>query len=105
MKEEERQPEPTIIEILNGSLRKGTNDPDNFPTVEIIAESIGITKDTLDWWLENDREFKKGLTVIKETHDKDPWKDTLDDEVKLDAATLSFGISIVLEETKKRYTV
>ena len=28
-----------------------------------------------------------------------------DDEIKLGAATLSFGISIVLEETKKRYTV
>jgi hypothetical protein len=37
MKERDPIPEPTIIDILNDSLRKGTNDPDNFPTVEIIA--------------------------------------------------------------------
>src|SRR5215213_3620816 len=105
MKEGESKPEPTILEILNDSLKKGTNDPDNFPTVEIIAERMGIAKHTLNWWLETDREFKKGLILIIETHDKDPWKDTLDDEIKLDAATLSFGIAVVLEETKKRYTV
>jgi hypothetical protein len=105
MKEREPKPEPTLIDILNDSLKRGTNDPDNFPTVEIIAERMGIERDTLHWWLENDREFKNGLTIINETHDKDPWKDTPDDEIKLDSATLSFGIAVVLEETKKRYTV
>jgi hypothetical protein len=105
MKEGDPTQEPTIIDILNDSLKKGTNDPDNFSTVEIIAERMGIERDTLRWWLENDREFIKGLTTVKETHDKDPWKDTLDDEIKLDSATLAFGIVIVLEETKKRYTV
>ena len=105
MKERDPIPEPTIIDILNDSLRKGTNDPDNFPTVEIIAERMGIERVTLHWWLENDEGFRRGLTIVKETHDKDPWKDTPDDEIKLDSATLSFGIFIALEETKKRYTV
>jgi hypothetical protein len=103
MKEGE-QPEPTIIDILNLSLKMGTNDPDNYPTVEIIAERMGIDKDTLHWWLENDRDFKSGLTLVKEVNDNDPWKDAVDEETKLDAATLTFGISIVLEETKKRYS-
>ena len=105
MKEGEPQPEPTIIDILNESMKKGANDPDNIPTVGVIAERMGISQDVLDLWLANDRDFVKGLTTVKETHDKDPWKDTDNDEIKLDAATLSFGVSIVLEETKKRYTV
>jgi hypothetical protein len=104
MKEHERK-EPTIIELLNDDMRKGTNNPDNCPTIEKIAERMGIPEDVLNLWLESDREFRKGLTKIKEVHDEDPWKDTLDDEIKLDAATLSFGIAVVLEETKKRYTV
>ena len=105
MKENEHTPEPTIIDFLNDALKEGANDPDNFPTVEIIAERMGIEKDILHWWLENDAAFRKGLITIKETHDKDPWKDTPDDEIKLDAATLSFGITLVLAETKKKYTV
>ena len=102
---ERNEEQPTIIDILNDELKKGTNDPDNFPTVEIIAERMGVERNTLHWWLANDREFIKGLTTVKETHDKDPWKDTPDDPIKLDAAAISFGIVLVLEETKKRYTV
>ena len=103
MKERD-QPEPTIIDILNESMKKGFSDPDNYPTVEIIAERMGIDNNTLHWWLEHDKVFQEGLTRVKEAHENDPWKDTIDDETKLDAATLSFGISIVIEETKKRYT-
>ena len=103
MKEQE-QKEPTIIELLNDDMRKGTNDPNNYPTVENIAGRMGIPEDVLTLWLESDGEFRKGLTRIKEVHDKDPWKDTPDEEIKLDAITLSFGIAVVLEETKKKYT-
>ena len=105
MKEEYPKLELTIIDLLNDSMRKGANDPENYPTVQIIAESMGIDNNTLNWWSVNDREFQEGLNRVKEAHENDPWKDTEDDEIKLDAATLSFGVSIVLEETKKRYTV
>ena len=99
MKEHE-QKEPTIIELLNDDMKRGSNNPDSYPTVEKIAERMGIPEEVLTLWLESDGEVRKGLTRIKEVHDKDPWKDTLDDEIKLDAVTLSFGISIVLEETR-----
>ena len=102
---EREKKEPTIIEILNDDMKRGAISPDNYPTVEKIAGRMGIPEDVLTLWLESDGEFRKGLTRIKEVHDKDPWKDTLDDEIKLDAITLSFGISIVLEETKKRYSI
>lgn len=105
MKEGEPKPEPTIIDILNDSMKRGSINPDNYPTVEKIAERMGISNETLNWWLQNDKEFTKSLNTVKETHDNDPWKDTPDDEIKLDAITISFGIVIVLEETKKRYTV
>ena len=105
MKEKEPQPEPTIIDLLNDSLKKGANDPDKFPTVEIIAERMGIERVILHWWLEHDGEFRKGLSIVKEAHDRDPWRDTHNDKIKLDSAILSFGIAIVLGETKKRYTV
>ena len=104
MKERD-QPEPTIIDILNGSMRKGTSDPDNFPTVEIIAERMGIDRDTLHWWLENDREFKEKLVLVKQTLDKDPNRDNPGTKVKLNTAVISFGIVLVLDETKKRYSV
>ena len=104
MKEHE-QKEPTIIELLNDDMKKGANNPDNYPTVESLAERMGIPKDVLNLWLESDGEFRKGLTTVKRTYDNDPWKDAPDDEPKLDAATLSFGIVLVLEETKKKYTV
>ena len=104
MKERDQQ-EPTIIEILNESMRRGTSDPDHYPTVEIIAERMGIDFYTLTHWLKHDNQFKTGLLAVKQALDSNPWKDTSDDDLKLDAATLSFGIVVVLEETKKRYTV
>jgi hypothetical protein len=86
-------------------MRKGNNDPDNYPTVETLAEGMGIPKGVLNLWLASDGEFRKGLATVKRTYDNDPLKDAPDDEIKLDAATLSFGIVFVLEETKKRYGV
>ena len=104
MKEREEKL-PSIIELLNDEMKKGANNPDDYPTVEKIAGRMGIPEDVLTLWLESDGEFRKGLTRIKEVHDQDPWRDTLYDEIKLDAVTLAFGISIVLDETKKRYLV
>ena len=103
MKEGERKV-PSIIEILNEALKKGSNNPDDFPTVQKIAARMEIDSFTLNLWL-GDKRFADGLKTVKETYENDPWRDTDDEEIKLGAAVLSFGISIVLEETKKRYTV
>ncbi|HEX9839577.1 MAG TPA: hypothetical protein VGA72_09530 [Anaerolineales bacterium] len=100
MKEGEPK-EPTIIEILNGELKKGSNDANDYPTVETIAGRMGIDAHTLQHWLESDKRFQQGLFAVKQAFDSDPLKDTPDDEIKLDAVTLSFGITVILEETKK----
>jgi hypothetical protein len=105
MNKERGEQEPNIIDILNDEMRRGSNDPENFPTVQEIAERMGIDNLMLTHWLEKDKEFNEALGRIKEAYLNDPWKDTVDDEIKLGAAVLSFGVGLVLEETKKRYTV
>lgn len=104
MKERE-QPRPTIIEILNEELQKVHNNLDDLRTVESIAVRMGVGADTLHIWLAQDKQFREGLQAVKRAYDNDPWKDTEYDEIKLDEFTITFGISVVLEETKKRYTV
>jgi hypothetical protein len=104
MKERE-SPEPTIIEILNGELKKAHNDIAYLQSVESIAARVGIDSLTVNLWMEQDKLFQDGLKAVKTAFDNDPWKDTEYDEIKFDEFTLAFGISVVLEETKKRYTV
>ncbi len=104
MKEAEPKPEPTIIETLNDELRKGT-DLEDYPTVELLAERSDVPRDVLYLWLENDREFNEKLVLLKEILDKDPNRDKPNTRIKLNTAVLSFGIILVLDETKKRYTV
>ena len=104
MKERE-QPEPTIIEILDGELKRTHNGFDEVQTVESIAGRMGINPTTIQLWIEQDKPFQEGLQAVKRAFDNDPWRDTEYDEIKFDEFTLAFGISVVLEETKKRYTV
>lgn len=61
---------------------------------------MGIDAYTLQQWLERERDSKR-LFAVKQAFDSDPLEDTPDDEVKLDATTLSLGITVMLEETKK----
>jgi len=72
MKTERDEPEPTIIELLNDEMKKGSNNPDEFPTVQLIAERMGIDNFILRHWLENDKQFKEGLQTVKRTYNNDP---------------------------------
>ena len=103
MKERE-EPVPTIIEQLNDELRKLSPNPYEYLTVEFIAARMHVDQFTLQHWMEKDAAFKEGLEIVKKTYENDLWPD----EEKTDAmgtAELAFGITLVLEETKKRYTV
>ena len=104
MNKEREEPEPTIIEKLNDEFRRLSSNPFEYPTVEIIAARMHVDKFTLQHWLEKDLAFKEGLEIVKRTYENDLWPE----EEKTDAmgtAELAFGITLVLEETKKRYTV
>ena len=103
MKERE-EPNPTIIEQLNDEFRKLSPNPYEYLTVEFIASRMHVDLFTLQHWMEKDSAFKEGLEIVKRTYENDLWPD----EEKTDAmgiAELAFGITLVLEETKKRYTV
>ena len=104
MKTEREEPKPTIFEQLNDEFRKLSPNPYEYPTVEIIASRMHVDLFTLQHWMEKDVAFKDGLEIVKRTYENDQWPD----EEKTDAmgtAELAFGITLVLEETKKRYTV
>ena len=103
MNKERGEEEPNIVQILDEELKKVSTDPEL--SVSSIAGEVGVDIFTLAHWADNDKLFKEQLAIIKESYDKDPWKDTPDDSVKLDALVLKHGIRYVLEETKKRYTV
>ena len=105
MNKERGEEIPTIIEQLNDEMRKASTNPYEYPTVEGLAARMHIDMFTLTHWLETDGRFKEGLETVKRAFDNDPWRDEADEETKLDTAVLSFGIVLVLEETKKRYTV
>ena len=104
MKTERDEPKPTIIEQLNDEFRKLSPNPFEYLSVEFIASRMHVDLFTLQHWMETDAAFKEGLEIVKRTYENDLWPD----EEKTNAmgtAELAFGITLVLEETKKRYTV
>jgi hypothetical protein len=100
MKEKEEQPEPTIFDQMNEYLRREAPEDIENPTVQGIAERLGIPRDILDHWLMNDRQFREELTNLKEFQTNDPFNEG----GEFDYFIHSSGIQFVLDETKKRYS-
>jgi hypothetical protein len=100
MKEGE-QPRPSLFDQINEYLKKETPKDIPDPTVEGIAQRLGIPKDVLGHWLTNDKQFKEELTRLKEFQVSDP----LNEGTEFDYFIHSSGVQFVLDETKKRYTV
>ena len=98
MKQERDKLEPTIIDEINQSLRDEALKDVKVPTVESIAEKIGISKRTLYDWLENDKEFKETLGRLKEVQANDPFRDGSEMDLNVDASM----IALVIMETKER---
>ena len=98
MKEGEPQT-PTLFEQMNQYLRKEAPKDIENPTVEGIAERLGIPGDVLRNWLDNDEQFREEMTRLKEFHEKDPFKDG----TEFDYFIHSSGVQFILDETRKRY--
>lgn len=102
MKQERgEEPEQNIIELINDEMRRLSPNPYEYPTVEGIAARLHIDMFTISNWLNTDAQFKEGLKTVKRVYEelKEPG------EEPVDLAGLTFGVNLVLEETKKRYTV
>ena len=61
----EQEPKSTIIDELNNSLKDEAMEGMDIPTVQNIAESIGIDETTLYSWLHNDVQFATELHNAK----------------------------------------
>ena len=100
MEEGERK-EPTLFEEIDSYLRKEAPEDIENPTVQGIAERLGIPGEVLDHWLDHDRQFREELTRLKEFQTKDPFNEGNEFDYFIHAS----GIQFILDETKKRYNV
>ena len=100
MKEKEQR-QPNIFDQMNEYLRKEAPDSIENPTVQGIAERLGIPKNVLYLWLEQDSQFKEEMQRLKEFQENDPMRDG----TAFDYFIHSSGVAFILDETKKRYTV
>lgn len=96
---DEAPKEPSVFDQINSYLKKEAPADIENPTVQGIAERMGIAEETLNHWLATDDQFKDELTRLKEFQEKDPFKEGTD----FDYFVHSSGVQFVLEETKKRY--
>jgi hypothetical protein len=101
MNKEREGEEPTLFDEMNAYLKKEAPKDIEKPTVEGIAERMGIPEDTLNFWLANDQQFKEELTRLKDFQINDPFKEG----TEFDYFIHSSGVQFVLDETKKRYTL
>ena len=101
MNKEGEPKEPSLFDQMNEYLTKEAPKAIEDPTVEGIAERMGIPGDVLNHWLNNDKQFREELTRLKEFQEKDPYKDG----TEFDYFIHSSGVQFILDETKKRYSV
>ena len=82
----------------SGLKKEAPADIEN-PTVQGIAERMGITEESLNEWLTTDGQFKGELERLKDFQQSDPYREGNE----FDYFIHSSGIQFVLDETKKRY--
>jgi len=100
MKEGEPK-EPSLFDQINEYLKKEAPKDIPDPTVEGIAERMGIPEDVLNTWLTSDAQFREEITRLRDFQINDPYRDG----TAFDYFIHSSGVQFILDETKKRYTV
>jgi hypothetical protein len=68
-------------------------------TVERIAQGIGISKNILPEWCEDDPEFTRALKRIKDVQKNDPSKTGTEEDIYVNSMT----IALLLFETRDRH--
>ena len=101
MNKEREEKEPTLFDETNAYLSREAPERVENPTIQGLAEKSGITEYTLRYRLAHDKQFQEELTRLKDFQTHDPFKDG----TEFDYWIHSSGILLVLDETRKRYTV
>src|SRR6188474_3334180 len=96
-----KEGEPSLFDQMNEYLKKEAPKDIENPTVEGIAERMGIPGDVLKTWLASDKQFIEEMTRLKDFQVTDPFKDGTEFDYFIHAS----GVQFILDETKKRYTV
>ena len=99
MKEGEPK-EPGLFDQMNEYLRKEAPKEIEDPSVEGIAERMGIPGDVLNHWLNYEMQFREEITRLKEFQEENPYKDGTEFDYFIHAS----GVQFVLDETRKRYS-
>jgi hypothetical protein len=111
----DREPRLTIIDELNKSLKDEAIENMDIPTVQSIAESIGIDETTLYSWLHNDAQFAAALHNVKRlkeiTEDilrkfpdlawTDEEKEIIGEDIEMKAQAIQ--IFFIVAEAKERH--
>jgi hypothetical protein len=90
---------PPIIMALNEHLKMDTREGMRDFTVEWLAERVGISKNILYEWTENDTEFTTALERLKNVQENDPFKTGTEEDTFVN----SMMIALVLMETRERH--
>ena len=97
--DEEQENIPPIIIALNEHLKMDTREGVRDFTVEWLAERVGISKNILYEWTENDTKFTTALERLKDVQENDPLKTGTEEDTFVNAMM----IALLVMETRERY--
>jgi hypothetical protein len=99
MKERDPKGAPEVIDEISRSL--GEHVPKNMqrPTVEGIAEKVGISKNILYDWVKTDTELSEALGRFKTIQEEDPFKTGTYEDAWIGSLVIAF----ILIETRDRH--
>ena len=99
MKEREPKETPEVIDEVNRTL--GATIPENRqrPTVEGIAEKIGLSRNILYEWVKTDSELSEALGRFQKIQEEDPFKTGTAEDTWIASLVIAF----ILTETRDRH--
>jgi hypothetical protein len=98
MKENEYRPKPDLLMEVNAYLEAKTMLDTEIPTIQRIAEELGIEENDLKAWIKTDDEFRGGLEKLTKIQDENLFS-----EPEFDNRADVMLVALVLLETKNRY--
>ena len=95
----ERQPQkPDLFTEVNAYLEAKTMHDSEIPTIQRIAEELGIEENKLNNWVRTDNEFRRGLEKLNKIQDENLFS-----EPEFDNRADVMLVALFLLETKSRH--
>ena len=94
----ERKPKSDLLTEVNAYLEAKTLLDSEIPTIQRIAEELGIPEENLNEWVRSDGEFKAGLERLSKIQDENLFS-----EPEFDNRADVMLVVLFLLETKNRH--